>query len=171
LISLDSIGIEPLSSHHERRGFSCGVAALDEYLRRYARQHASTNVSRTYVAAEGRKILGYYSLAMAGIRRGNLPEKYGARFPRFPLPVVRLARLAVDARYQRKGLGELFLGDALSRCLALSCEIGMVGVIVDAKDETARGWYLRYEFEPLTDSALTLWLPTGALKRLYQVGS
>ena len=102
---------------------------------------------------------------MSGIRRENLPEKYLNRFPNFPLPVARLARLAVDLNHQRQGLGELLLADALQRCLHISDSIGMLGVIVDAKDERARGWYERYEFERLPDSPLTLWLPTAAIPR------
>lgn len=160
------VTIEPLSTHHDRRSFSCGVGPLDDYLRRFARQHAATNVSRTYVAVDTLAIRGFYSLAMSGIRKENLPTKHSSRFPNFPLPVARLARLAVDLRYQRQGLGDLLLADALQRCLRLSAEIGMVGVIVDAKDENARGWYERYEFERLPDSPLTLWLPTAAIEKL-----
>lgn len=158
--------IEALAQKHDRRAFSCGVAALDEYLRRFARQHADTKISRTYVTVDGLTIRGYYSLAMSGIRKDHLPAKHADRFPNFPLPVARLARLAVDARHQRHGLGELLLADALQRCLRLSTEIGMIGVIVDAKDERARGWYERYEFERLPDSPLTLWLPTASIERL-----
>ncbi len=158
--------IEQLSSDHDRRSFTCGVGALDEYLRRFARQHAAANISRTYVAVDGATIYGYYSLAMAGIRRDHLPAKHTDRFPNFPLPVARLARLAVAEIHQRKGLGELLLADALQRCLRLSDEIGMVGVVVDAKDEHARGWYERYEFERLPDSPLTLWIPTASIRKL-----
>lgn len=158
--------IEPLTSAHDRRNFSCGVEALDTYLRRFARQHAEANVSRTYVAAEGAAIHGFYSLAMSAIRKDNLPAKHLSRFPNFPLPVARLARLAVDMRYQRQGLGELLLADTLQRCLRLSEEIGMIGVVVDAKDEKARGWYERYEFERLPESPLTLWLPTETIGNL-----
>ncbi len=157
------VTIEPLAKGHDRRAFSCGAEALDLYLRRFARQHADANVSRTYVAARGAAIHGYYSLAMSGIRRENLPERYLNRFPNFPLPVARLARLAVDLAHQRQGLGELLLADALQRCVRISESIGMIGVIVDAKDEHARGWYERYEFERLPDSPLTLWLPTAAI--------
>lgn len=160
------MNVDPLASNHDRRGFSCGVAALDEYLQRFARQHANANVSRTYVAADGSAILGYYSLAMSAIRRENLPARHLSRFPNFPLPVARLARLAVDVRHQRQGIGELILVDALQRCLRLSEEIGMIGVVVDAKDERARGWYERYEFERLPDLPLTLWLPAAAIARL-----
>ena len=166
MTSISLISIEALASAHDRRTFSCGVEALDEYLRRFARQHADANVSRTYVAVEGLTVRGFYSLAMSAIRKENLPAKHLNRFPNFPLPVARLARLAVEMRHQRQGLGELLLADALQRCLRLSVEIGMIGVIVDAKDAHARGWYERYEFERLPDSPLTLWLPTTAISRL-----
>lgn len=158
--------IQPLTTAHDRRNFACGVDALDEYLRRFARQHAANNVSRTYVAAYGTEVHGFYSLAMSSVRKDNLPPTHASRFPNFPMPVARLARLAVALRHQRQGLGELLLADALQRCLQLSVTIGMIGVIVDAKDEKARSWYERYEFEQLPDSPLTLWLPTTAIERL-----
>lgn len=166
-LNVDFTGcIEQLSSDHDRRSFTCGVGALDEYLRRFARQHAEANISRTYVAVDGTAIRGYYSLAMAGIRRDNLPTKRATRFSNFPLLVARLARLAVAEQHQRRGFGELLLADALQRCLRLSDEIGMIGVVVDAKDERARGWYERYEFERLPDAPLMLWIPTAAIGRL-----
>ncbi len=158
--------IEPLVAKHKRQDFSCGVNALDEYLRRFARQHNEANVSRTYVATHDHAIFGFYSLTMSAIRRDNLPPKHRSRFPNFPLPVARLARLAVDSRYQRQGLGDLLLADALDRCLRLSNEIGMIGVVVDAKDEKARAWYERYEFERFPDLPLSLWLPTTAIAKL-----
>ena len=91
-----SLEIEPLSTRHDRRGFSRGVVPLDEYLRRYARQHADTNVSRTYVAAEGRTVRGYYSLAMAGIREKLKPERIprGLQGPGITLIIVGLMALA-----------------------------------------------------------------------------
>ena len=161
-----NVRIEALSPAHDRRGFSCGDPQLDEYLQRFARQHAASNVSRTYVASQGRAILGYYSLAMSAIQKAQLPERYLARFPNFPLPVARLARLAVDCRCHRQGLGELLLADALYRCHRLAGEIGMVGVIVDAKHEKAKAYYQRFEFEPLPDSPLSLWLPVAAIAKL-----
>ena len=158
--------IEPLAAHHNRRGFACGESALDDYLQRFARQHAKANLSRTYVAAEGATVLGFYSLAMAAILKDQLPAVHGARFPRFPLPIARLARLAVDQSRQGQGLGERLLMDALQRCARLADNIGMIGVIVDAKHERARQWYERYEFERFPDVPLTLWLPIAVIKQL-----
>ena len=104
--------IEPLTRRHDRSAFSCGVEALDLYLKNFARQHAKANISRTYVAAETKRIFGFYSLSMSGIQRDNLPETQRTSLPNFPLPVARLARLAVDALHQRQGIGELLLADA-----------------------------------------------------------
>jgi GNAT superfamily N-acetyltransferase len=158
--------IEALASHHDRSQFCCGDQEPDTYLKRFARQHASARVSRTYVAVKGTTILGFYCLAMAAIRKDHLPPIYRTKFPNFPLPVARLARLAVDLKFQRQGVGELLLANALSRCLDLSDEIGMVGVIVDAKNETAQRFYERFEFDLLVDSPLTLWIPFSALTQL-----
>lgn len=158
--------IEPLAAHHNRRRFACGENALDDYLQRFARQHAKANLSRTFVAAEGKTVLGFYSLTMAAILKDQLPAIHATRFPRFPLPVARLARLAVDQSRQGQGLGELLLMDALQRCARLAEDIGMIGVIVDAKHERARQWYERYEFERFPDAPLTLWLPITVIEQL-----
>lgn len=158
--------IQALTTEHDRRAFSCGVAALDDYLQRYARQHAKAGLSRSYVACREQCIDGYYSLAMAGLRRDHLPAAQARQLPDFPLPMARLARLAVAAPLQGKGLGELLLVDALTRCVHLADSIGMLGVLIDAKDEQARRWYQRYEFAALPDQPLTLWLPAAAIRRL-----
>lgn len=160
--------IELLAAKHDRRNFSCREPALDEYLRRFARQHAESNISRTYVAAAGEQILGYYCLAMSAIRREQLPEQHRSRFANFPVPVARLARLGVDSRQQGKGLGKLLLIDALWRCYRLSEEIGSVGVVVDAKHAQAQSFYRKFDFEVFPDTPLTLWLPTKAIERLFR---
>lgn len=158
--------IELLNVQHDRRDFLCGEPVLDEYLRRYARQHAKSKISRTYVAATGALIGGYYSLAMSAIRKDQLPEPYQKRFPNYPVPVARLARLAVDQRQQGLGLGRLLLMDALYRCYRMSEEIGMAGMIVDAKH--AQSFFRQFEFEIFPDTPLTLWLPVAALGRLFE---
>jgi GNAT superfamily N-acetyltransferase len=158
--------IEQLAVAHDRRSFSCGEPALDEYLRRFARQHAAAKISRTYVAAKEECIVGYYSLAMSAIRKQQLPIHYQQRFPNYPVPVARLTRLAVDQRWHGKGLGKLLLMDALYRCSRLSEEIGAVGVVVDAKHEKAQSFYRQFNFEIFPDTPLTLWLPMQAISKL-----
>ena len=166
MIELDG-KIEPLERLHDRRNFSCGEPSIDEYLRRLARQHAESKISRTYVAAKGERVLGYYSLAMSAIRKGQLPEQHQKRFPNYPVTVARLARLGVDQRQLGKGLGKLLVMDALYRCYRLSEQIGSVGVVVDARHESAQSFYCRFNFESFPETPLTLWLPISAIATLF----
>lgn len=162
--------IEVLATHHDRRGFSCGEQALDDYLLRLARQHADARISRTYVAAKGSVIWGYYSLAMSAIRKEQLPELHQKRFPNYPVPVARLVRLGVDQKRQGRGLGKLLLMDALYRCYRLSEEIGSVGVVVDAKHSRAQSFYRQFNFEEFPETPLTLWLPLAAIAGVFERG-
>jgi len=162
--------IEPLQRDHDRARFSCGEPALDDYLARFARQNQETGVARTLVAVndtEPTRVLGYYSLAVGAIDKANLPPAATRRFPNFPVPIARLARLAVDRSQQGKGLGEDLLLDALSRCLRVADDIGIAAVLIDAKHERAKAFYARYEFNALPDHPLTLWMPLPALRRLF----
>ena len=162
--------IEPLGREHERARFDCGEAALDEYLRRYARQNQDSGLARTFVAvggAEPGRVLGYYSVAVGAIDRANLPVQAAKRFPGFPLPVARIARLAVDRAHQGQGLGEDLMMDGLRRSLRAAAEVGIVAVLIDAKHERARRFYARYDFESLPDQPLTLWLPMAAVRQLF----
>jgi len=127
-------------------------------------------VARTFVAvrdAEPARVLGYYSLAVGAIDKANLPPSAARRFPNFPLPIARLARLAVDRSQQGKGLGEDLLLDALGRCLRVAEDVGIVAVLIDAKHERAKAFYTRYEFESLPDHPLTLWMPLLTLHKLF----
>ena len=162
--------LEPLARTHDRSQFQCGEPALDEYLSRFARQNHESGVARTIVAIDGNnpdRIAGYYSLAVGAIDRAHLPPSAAKRLPNFPLPIARLARLAVDQSQQGRGLGEHLLMDALARCHRVAEEVGIVAVIIDAKHERARAFYERYEFDSLPDHRLTLWLPAAALTRLF----
>lgn len=156
--------VEPLTKAHLRDDFDCGSPELDEYLRKFARQNHDSGVARTFVAVgDGGKVLGYYSLAAGSLSKENLPRNQEKRLPKFPLPILRLARLAVTREEQGKGLGEYLLMDALHRCLLVSEEVGFIAVVIDAKDEVAKNFYQRYDFDTLPGQPLTLWLPRSAL--------
>jgi GNAT superfamily N-acetyltransferase len=166
--------VVPLQRDHDRANFGCGEPALDEYLARFARQNQESGVARTFVAvseAEPTRILGYYSLAVGAIDKANLSPFAARRFPNFPLPIARLARLAVDRSQQGQGLGEYLLLDGLSRCLRVAEDVGITAVVIDAKHERAKAFYARYEFDSLPDHPLTLWLPLPALRQLFEPGS
>jgi GNAT superfamily N-acetyltransferase len=162
--------VESLLRDQDRTQFDCGEPALDEYLARFARQNQESGVARTFVvvsAAEPARVVGYYSLAVGAIDKANLPPSAARRFPNFPVPIARLARLAVDRGQKGKGLGEDLLLDALSRCLHIAEEVGIAAVLIDAKHERAKAFYARYEFDALPDHPLTLWLPLPALRKLF----
>ncbi len=161
--------IEQLTKQHNRKDFDCSVPALNNYLQKQAMQHAKSGVSRTFVLTNDKDhIQAYYSLSMGSLDKSLLPKNLQKKFPHHPLPIVRLGRLAVDKNFQGQGLGKRLLAHALQKCYLLSKEIGMVAVVIDAKDQQAKDFYLQFEFESLPEQDLTLWLPVGALRGLFE---
>lgn len=149
---------EPLTAKHVTEGFSCGVPSLDEYLVRWALTDQRAEKSRTYVATTGGRVVAYYSLAAGAVVPLDAPERATRGQGAQPVPVIVLARLAVDAGYQRARLGEAMLLDALVRCASAADVIGARAVFVHAATVAARGFYLRYGFESSPASPLHLML-------------
>lgn len=139
--------VTPLRREHDRAAFSCGVDALDRYLKQQALQDKKKRVATPFVAVEegSTEIEGFYTLSMTSIDLGELPEAEARKLPKYPrIPTVLLGRLAVSSKAKGKGLGRFLLMDALARSLVN--EIAWVAVIVDAKDEAARDFYEHYGF-------------------------
>lgn len=163
----DTLKIIPIGEECRREDFDCGVEALNTYLRHYARQNHEKNIARTFVAVvDDNRVRGYYSLASAGIEFGSLPADRAKRLPKYPIPAVRIARLAVDRVFQGKGLGARLLIDALKRVLAVSAEIGVYVVLVDAKNDQAKAFYRRYGFIDFADEPKTLFLALDTARAL-----
>ena len=158
--------IERLERSHERQAFACGKPPLDEFIVRLVSQYEKRNLGRTYVAvSQGeRRVVGYYTLASGAIAFQNLPEATARKLPKHPVPVILLARLAVDRSAQGQGLGEGLLLDALDRSLGLADKVGIHAVEVDAIDEPARAFYEKYGFTALPDSPLHLYLPLSTIR-------
>jgi GNAT superfamily N-acetyltransferase len=160
--------VGPLTSRHDRKSFGCGVEALDRYLREQASPDARRNVASVFVAEEQTTgaIRGYYTLSMAAVNLDRLPEHLARRMPRYPtVPAVRLGRLAVRADAQGQGLGGHLLMDAMAR--SLRSEIAWAAFLVDAKDETARSFYLQFGFDSFADDRSHLFLMRGMLEPLF----
>lgn len=123
---------------------------MDDWLRRYALTNMNLGATRTYVTCEtgGSVVRGYHSLAASSIEFDKAPRKVRKRLGRYPIPVVLLARLGVDQRFQGRGVGAALLIDALRRAYAAAQVIGARAVLVDALDDDARGFYEKYDFEP-----------------------
>jgi GNAT superfamily N-acetyltransferase len=159
--------IVSLERHHDRSRFDCGVPALNSFLKATARQHGEKGISRTFVLSEQDKpaiIFGYFTLTLCEVRTEHLPSVYAKKYPQHGLPAVRLARLAVSEKYQRKGYGGLLLAEAVHRTVLIADQAGVIGLFVDAKDERARLFYEKYGFVPLPDHALQLFLPLETLR-------
>lgn len=162
----EPLSIEPLAPHHDRAGFSCGVAPLDRYLQTQATQDIRRRVAACYVAVEpsGGKIAGYYTLAAGGVALSDLPEPLAKRLPRYPsVPVARLGRLAVDQAYRGRKLGGALLWDAGWR--ALRSELVAFALVVDAKDDQAEAFYRHHGFVPFGSSSQQLVLPLATFAK------
>ena len=108
---------------HKRADFNCGEPELNEYLQKFASQNAAQNVSQTFVmvsATNPQTIRGFYSLTVGQIDFESLPARLLKRIPRYPIPIARLARLAIDKNVQKQHLGQKLLMDALRRCTRIS---------------------------------------------------
>jgi GNAT superfamily N-acetyltransferase len=162
---------EKLRRQFDRDGFDCGVDSLNDFLKRYALQNLKKNLGVTIVAVgeENRsKILGYYTVSMAQVSFKELPEELSGGIPRYPVPAMRIGRLAVDRSAQGMGLGGELLRDALFRALDLSLEVGTCVVLVDAIDAQAKRFYEKYGFIPLIDMPLSLVLPVKTISEAWK---
>ena len=160
--------IEPLATTHDRAGFSCGVAALDGYLQRQARQDMERRLAAVFVlTTDGRSVAGFYTLSAHSILAADLPEALAAKLPRFPLPVTLLGRMAVSADLRGRGLGEFLLMHALERAYMGSRQVASWAVVVDAK-VGARDFYLKYDFVALPSQPDRLFLPMATIERLFK---
>ncbi len=137
-----------LTRSHDRSRFDCGVPALDEYLKQYALQNQKRHAARTYVATRGNCVVGYYTLAYGSVVLEEAPPSVKAGMAKHPVPVILLARLAVDVSERGQGLGAGLLKDALLRTVQAAEIAGLRAMIVHAKDDAARAFYERSGFEP-----------------------
>ena len=150
---------------HDRSGFSCGIAALDDYLHQRAGQHQRDGIATTHVLTDNTqpaRILGFCALSAAQLHLSELQQADLKRLPAYPVPAMRMGRLAVSASEQGKGYGQLLLGHVVNLALSVRQTMGVRVLIVDAKDAQAAAFYERYGFRPTTSKALSLYLPISA---------
>jgi len=161
--------IEPFGKQHDRATFTCGNAALDEFLHTRVSQYEKRHIGKTFVLVKSNEpaIRGFYTLAAGAISFEHLPAKSSKKLPKHPVPVVLLARLAVDATVQGQRLGERLLLDALRRSLGLSQTLGIHAVEVDAIDDAATQFYVKYGFTSLNDDSHHLYLPIATIESIF----
>ena len=148
--------------------FDCGSEELNRYLEHYALQSQNSEAARSYVSHLGEQIAGYYSLAYGSVECEQAPNRVSKGMARHPIPVMVLARLAVDKAYARQGLGEELLRDALLRTLSAADIAGLRAVVVDAKNDRAKGFYGRYGFESFPENRFRLALILKDVKALLK---
>ncbi len=149
---------------YDRAVFRSGAAALDTYLQRQAGQHHRDGIATTHVLSDESDptcILGYCSLAGAQLYLHDLQPADRKRLPAYPVPAVRIGRLAVSRDAQGRGDGRMLLGHAVNGSLALRETLGVRVLVVDAIDARAAAFYASFGFQPTSDAALTLYLPLG----------
>jgi GNAT superfamily N-acetyltransferase len=153
----------PLQGGHDRTAFDCGVPALNLYLRNYALQNQEKGIVRNYVTthADSNAIAAYYSLVYASISQKLLPSKLVKGLGKYDIPIMLLARLAVDQREHGKGLGKALLKDAILRTMQAAEIAGLKLLLVHAKDDAAADFYRKHGFEPVVDDPLKLFLPVA----------
>jgi ribosomal protein S18 acetylase RimI-like enzyme len=161
-----SFRFETLADGHDRAGFGCGDAALDRYFQTQVTQDIRRRITNCFVMVEAAtsRVAAYYTLSAASIPFVDLPTDETKRLPRYPtLPAVRIGRLAVDRRFQRRGLGELMLMNAVHRTVQDAA--AAFALLVDAKNDQAAAFYRRYGFRPVMDRPMTLFLPLATAQR------
>jgi len=157
--------IEALATKHNRTGFKCGIGSLDDYIKKQARQDVKRRISQVFIATEPSSpgiIAGYYTLSSLSVELNNLPEALACKLPRHPIPAALIGRLAVSIHAQKNGIGKMLLIDAIKRTLAVSEEIAIYAVVVDAINEDAQSFYEQFGFTPL-NSDRRLFLPLKSL--------
>jgi len=158
-MSLPAWHEEPISKGHDRRAFDCGDASMNDFLQRYARQSHESGAAKTFLAiddAGDKSILGFYSLAPGTLTYVDTPEIVHRGMARHDVPGFRLARIAIDVRWQARGVGGQLLAVAARRCLRAAAEVGGVVLIIDAKNDRAARWYASYGGVSLAHKPLTL---------------
>lgn len=152
-----------LADHHNLDEFRSGVPTLDDWLLRRARPNQIAGASRVFVTCDGGRVVGYYALASSAIACGDATGRMKRNMPD-PIPVVVLARLAVDTAYQGKKIGRGLMRDAAMRVLAAAGEIGIRGLVVHAISEEAKAFYVKLGLLPSPTNELTLMIPLGDLE-------
>ena len=150
---------KPLDKLQDRSGFDCEVEPLNDYLKKYALQNQKKDAARTYVVTdEEDKVIGYYTLVFGSVSVEEATPGISAGLGNYPIPIILLARLAIDKNEKGKGLGKFLLRDALLRALRAADIAGLRAFVVHAKDEPAKAFYEKFGFRSSPINELNLFL-------------
>lgn len=161
--------IEKLARHHAVDGFGCGNPALDRFLSRFALPNQQANASQTYVGVAGETVVGFYTLVVGAVSHESAPARLAKGLARHPIPLMVLARLAVDVGWQGRGIGAGLLKDAMRRTLQAADLAGIRASAAHAKDDVARAFYERFNFVQSPADPLHLFILVKELRRIAGV--
>jgi predicted N-acetyltransferase YhbS len=154
-----------LESGHDRAQFDCGVEPLNIYLKQYALQNQKKGIVRNYVTCRDHRVAAYYSLAYGSVAQTEAPAKMIKGTGKYPVPVVLLARLAVDLGDKGRGLGKALLKNAVLRTLQAAEIAGLKAIVVHAKDDQAKAFYEKHGFIPSSQDRMHLFFPLNPLRK------
>jgi GNAT superfamily N-acetyltransferase len=157
--------IEKLRRDHVVERFDCGRDELNRYLWRYAWQNQQAGAAQTYVGIAGEAIVGYHTLAVGQVTLEDAPARLAKGLAKHPVPIMLLARLATDRRWQGQGVGKALLRDAMQRTLQAADIAGIRALAVHAKDEEARRFYEHFDFVPSPTDPLHLFVLLKDVRR------
>lgn len=157
---------------HDRKGFDCGTGALNTFLQQYAVRHRAAGISKTMVLSSQDNpadICAYYTISHTEVKRETMPRMLAKKLPRYPIPVMLIAQLAISTLAQGRRLGKATLIRALEHCYTINQHLPSNAVVVDALDQGVQGFYEQYGFQTLDtqDRKIRLFLPMGTVARLF----
>lgn len=158
--------VEKLRRDQPVEGFDCGREELNRYLLRYAWQNQQAGAAQTYVGIAGEVIIGYHTLALGHVILEDAPERLKKGLAKHPVPLMLLARLAIDHRWQGQGVGKALLRDAMQRTLQAAEIAGIRALAVHAKDQEAKRFYEHFDFIPSPADAMHLFVLLKDVRRI-----
>jgi GNAT superfamily N-acetyltransferase len=161
--------IEKLRRNHPIDLFTCGREELDRYLKRFALGNQQANAAQTYIALHDTDVIGFYSLVVGDVAFIDAPDRLTKGLARHPVPIMLLARLAVNSSWQGRRIGSYLLRDAMLRNLQAAEIGGIRAFAVHAKDDPAKRFYEHFGFEPSPTDPLHLFLLTKDLRRSLEI--
>ncbi len=162
----DARRVEKLRRDHAVEGFDCGREELNRYLQRYAWQNQQAGASQTYVGVVDEAIVGFHTLAAGQVTYDDAPERLTKGLARHPVPIMLLARLAIDRRWQNQGIGKALLRDAMQRTLQAADIAGIRALAVHAKDEGAKRFYQHFDFVASPSDPMHLFVLLKDVRRI-----
>lgn len=162
------VSVKEISPKSVLKKFDCEVEALNEFLSRYALKNDELGIGKTFVALnENNQIAGYFTLATAQVAYQEIPDDFKGKLPKYPIPALRIARLAVNKELKGKGIGKWLLAQAFIKAIHVADVTGLYFIIMDAK-ETSKSFYEHYGFHKFFDEDLSYFILVDTVRKAMQ---